>query len=153
MTIYIALLLGCVGISLCGSWSLRLCGLVILSNFIANEAYVRLVADYTPWVWFLFTDTLALVVLTTRYAGQVGAVLAATYATQIIMHLGFGISSNGEPYTYWQSLTAMAWLQLLILFAGGMSHGCGRFVGRLRRRVPLDLAAHNPGLSARKGAE
>ena len=153
MTIYLVLLLGCAALCACGPWSLRVCALVLIANFGLNEGYVRMSGEYAPWVWFLFTDSAALIVLTMAFAGRVGAILAATYATQIVMHLGYGISATGAAYTYWQSLTAMAWLQLLILFAGGMSHGCGRFVGHLRRRVPLDLEAHRPCFSAREGAD
>jgi len=153
MTIYVVLLLACAALTACGNWSLRICALVLIANFGLNESYVRMSGEYAPWVWFLFTDSAALIILTMAFAGRVGAVLAATYATQIIMHLGYGISTTGAPYTYWQSLTAMAWLQLIILFAGGMSHGCGRFVGRLRRGLSMDLETHRPGLSAREGAE
>jgi hypothetical protein len=167
MTLYMILLGACaIAASVCSRTG-RVCGLVLTANFIAGETYVRMTGQFTPWVWNLAIDTLALLFLTAppvvkilRFhfhppqSGQIGAVLAATYATQCIMHLGFGVSKHGEPYTYWQSLTAMAWLQLLILFGGSMSHGCGRFAGHyLRRRVPLDSAAHPAGLSARKGAE
>jgi hypothetical protein len=58
------------------------------------------------------------------------------------MHLGYGMSSNGSAHTYWQSLTAMAWLQLLVLFVGGVSHGCGRLGRRIRGHIPLASPAH-----------
>lgn len=134
----------------CGGSYERMSASVVLANGIANEVYVRVTGDTTPWAWFLTTDTLACLILTSPHngrvripqSGTVGAVLAATYATQIVMHLGYAMSINGRAYTYWQSLTAMAWLQLLILFVGGMSHGCGRLGRRIRRHLPLAAQTH-----------
>lgn len=151
MTSYFVLLAGCWLVCLsCGGSYERMSATVVLLNGIANEAYVRITGDYTPWAWFLTTDTLACLILTVPHngrlrippSGTVGAVLAATYATQIIMHLSYGLSSNGRAYTYWQSLTAMAWLQLLVLFIGGMSHGCGRLGRRIRRHLPVAAQTH-----------
>ena len=159
MTSYFVLLAAVWAICItCGGSYERLSASVVLANGILNEAYVRIASDFTPWMWFLATDTLACLILTAPengriripQSGTIGAVLAATYATQIIMHLGYGLSSNGGAYTYWQSLTAMAWLQLLILFLGGVSHGCRRARRRLRRRVPLALSAHSRGLGSAK---
>jgi hypothetical protein len=151
VTSYFVLLAACwlVCMTAGGSYE-RMSASVVLANGIANETFVRMTGDATPWMWFLATDTLACLILTAPHngrvkmpqSGTVGAVLAATYATQIVMHLGYGMSSNGSAYTYWQSLTAMAWLQLLVLFVGGVSHGCGRLGRRIRGHIPLAAPAH-----------
>jgi hypothetical protein len=145
VNIYICLLLACAASTLCAGRANRICALVLIANFIANETYVRITGQYTPWLYFLATDTIALIALTFPFSGRIGAILAATYATQLVMHLSYGISTSGVAYTYWQALTAMAWLQLLILFVGSVSNGCGRLNSHLRRlrgRVPVDLAPH-----------
>jgi len=151
MTSYAVLLVLCAVTTLCAAWSVRICAIVLVINFLLNESVVRLTGDYSPWLWFLATDTASLLILTAPFAGRIGAILAATYATQIVMHLSFGISKSGEPYTYWQSLTAMAWLQLLILFAGSMTHGCRRIGIRLRGRVPFTVSAYHKSVRKARG--
>ncbi|WP_420140131.1 hypothetical protein [Sphingomonas sp.] len=168
MKLFIATLLVVSVFGMISGRTAAFCAIVLLTNFGAGQAFVSATHDYTPWVWNLFIDTAALLALTTperikiggyhiRFpmSGQIGAVLAATYATQIVMHLGFGLSKNGDQNVYYDSITAMAWLQLLILFGGSFPNGGRRLVHcfRLCCRVSMDFAPHLARISTRKGAK
>lgn len=118
--------------------------LVIGLNFCLNEVFVRQTGQYDPWLWFSLTDGACAALLMLNRFGRVGAAVAAIYCTQEIMHLAYFFSGRDSADVYWQSLTAMAFLQLLIVF-GGAIHGGGRrlgYVRALRRISALDNPAH-----------
>lgn len=122
-------------------------GLVIAWNFAANEAFVRATGWHDGWLFFSLTDGVAAVVLTStrRDFGKVGAAISAIYATQVLMHFAYWLSPNASAYFYWQSLTSMAFVQLLILALGGLYGGGRRYRHRsgIRRIPPLHSASHS----------
>jgi hypothetical protein len=122
-----------------------LCAAVVAINFLLNETFVRVTGLYTAWYWFTLTDTLAVLVLTRPQAGYLGGIMAASYLTQIIMHWGYVITPDADPYAYWQGLTAMAWLQLLILFSGAACDRGGPVFDRLCALVGRAPAARAGG--------
>lgn len=118
-----------------------LSALVVALNFCINESFVRIAGQYDPWLFFSFTDGLCAAVLVAPYAklpdfGRVGGAVAAIFCTQVIIHWAHWLTGSTSPYTYWQTLTAMAFVQLLILAAGGVN-GMGRLGRWVRRLRPV----------------
>lgn len=125
---------------------------VIAINFCANELWVRLTGQHDAWLIFTMTDTAAILVLTLAPAGRLGGLMAATYATQLIIHCSYVISPDPSPYEYWRSLTAMAWFQLALLFGAAGADGAARLRGLLRPAEPAH-AEDNPGAVTRERGE
>ncbi len=125
-----------------GRTSTRLCTCIVAVNYLINESYVRLTGATDGWIVFTLTDAICAALLTLPLMGRLGAVLAVTYATQLVMHWGYAITTGADAYLYWQSLTAMAWLQLIVLLYG-ISSDAGRVLCGLRRPVPLASAEDN----------
>lgn len=110
--------------------------LAILGNWIANYAYIWATGDFTPWYWFIFTDAISAGVVLYQPAQRVQAVIGWTYMVQIIMHVLYSISpSNMAQYSYWQLLTVIAFVQLVLLggWIGGYRYR------RYRRSHPRHL--------------
>lgn len=133
-------------VAVMGPARLRICAAVIAGNFAANEAFVRWAIHNDPWIWFSLTDFAAAVLLCKLPTGRLGAILAATYATQLLMHWSYVLAVDASEDRYLDSLTAMAALQLLLLFGGGANAS----LRRLRKRgvfssVPLSTPAHHRG--------
>lgn len=119
--------------------------LVVGLNFIANESFVRNWPGVDPWWYLSITDGLAGILLVkgcrfTPDFGRVGAAVAAIYWAQVVAHFSYFLTPTASQYEHWRSLTAMAFVQLLILLVGGI-HGGGRLARR--RRAIRDVSALN----------
>lgn len=118
-----------------------LSGLVVAANFCVNEVYVRTTGHHDAWLFFTLTDGLSAAALVAPWHrlpdfGRVGAAVGAIYLTQVLIHWAHWLAGASAPYTYWQTLTAMAFVQLIILTVGGVN-GMGRPVRWSRRLWPV----------------
>ena len=105
----------------------------ILGNWIANTAFVMVTGIYDPWYFFIATDAIAAGIVLYQPAQKVQAVIGWTYMAQIIIHVIYSISpENVAKYAYWQTLTWVAFLQLVLL--GGWIGGY--WYRRYRRPYP-----------------
>ena len=125
---YLVMLIGALGLVafaiLLGhrdAWKMTLCAAAVSVNWFVNTLYVVQTGDTDPELMFLATDlaSLALVSWATGAASW-GGVLASSYAGQIIMHL-IHWTGQGDAYWYWQVLTGLGYVQLLLLAAWSLS--------------------------------
>jgi hypothetical protein len=82
------------------------------------------------WWFNICIDIAAAVVILYRPAGRWQAALGVTYCIQIAMHCGYGllaIKGATDPMAYYNWLTGIAWLQLLVVggWCGGVWSGRG----------------------------
>lgn len=114
--LYVAPLCVIVALSATGTRPMLRTALALLGNWIANYAFVAMTGIYDPWYWFIATDAIAAGVVLYQPAQKLQAVIGWTYMAQIIMHVLYSLSpSNMAQFSYWQMLTAIAFVQLVLL--------------------------------------
>lgn len=98
------------------NWQLARAALVVFANWVAGTVFA-LASGITDGWWFsLAIDTLAAGVVLYRLSNQWQVALGLTYCLQIAMHLAYGLLvSASDPWPYYSALTAIAWLQLLLI--------------------------------------
>lgn len=126
--------------------------LIVGLNFMVNETFVRVTGIYDPWYWFGLADVICATALIKLDLGRVGAAVAGVYAIQTIMHAAYFVG-GGSADVYWQCLTALGFIQLLIVATGGVGGG-GRLAGLWRALFRVDHmgAAPHSG-SAKRGSD
>lgn len=119
------------------------CASVLLANWVAQYVYNDWAGAFTPWGWFTFIDALSAAAILWRPAGRWQAALGMTFAAQIVCHF---IRAKGglAQHDYWQVLTNIAWLQLMLLGVWGYGSSASRFAVRWRSQRPHKT--HNGGL-------
>lgn len=111
--------------------------LALLGCLIVDRLHFRVTHEYLPWVWYIATDTITAAIVLARPAGQVQAIIGATYLAEISFHIAYGdyTHRNGYHYQfalcYWQILYAVAILQA-VLMGGWTASGLVRFIPRWR---------------------
>lgn len=96
--------------------------MVLLLNWVAGMVFVSLTGWTDCWPFNIIIDASASVVILWRPAGKMQALLGVSYCVQIAMHGGYGaakIAGIADPWKYYNALTAVAWIQLLMI--GGWS--------------------------------
>jgi len=108
-----------------GSHTVRLCGAVLLMNWVVLSAAIWATKIYDPWYFSFALDFLCGAILLAHPAGRAQAMLGASFITQMIMHLAYGsllLTGRSANYEiYYNMLTIVAWVQLAIVwgYAGG----------------------------------
>lgn len=140
----VPLLIVCSAAMLCGGVMLRV-SLAIFLNWVFGTAFVMLTDIYDPWRLSLILDTISATIIMYQPAGRMQAVIGCTYMGQIILHVIYAFSNQQVgAHPYWQMLTAMAFVQLLLL--GGWTIDRGRrFIWR-RRHPHLAGTASTTGM-------
>lgn len=119
------------------------CASVIIANWVAQFVYNDWLGTFTPWGWFTIIDAISAIVILWMPAGRWQAILGGTYVAQIVCH--FIYAKGGlVQHDYWQVLTNIAWLQLILLGVWGYGSGASRFAVRWRSEHPHKT--HNGGL-------
>jgi len=100
------------------NWPLSRSALAVLFNWMVGTAYVAWTGITDAWRFNIAIDlaTALVIVFHTRSRWQIA--LVATYCIQIVMHGYYGLKAlHGAtlPWSYYGALTAIAWLQLLLL--------------------------------------
>ena len=128
--------------------------LALLANWLAHVLHYAMFADPTPYQFSIFADLLTAVVILTRPAGRMQAMIGWTLLAQIMVHSGYslhlligGYTVEAE-YRYWSWIDWIAVGQLLLLGAW-FGDGVARllFGSSYRRFVPWhrDMARpHDP---------
>ncbi len=138
---YAAPLFVLAGLSATGTRPMLRTALAILCNWLVNTVYVMATGIYDPWLLFIATDAIAAGVVLYQPAQRVQAVIGWTYMVQIIMHVIYSVSpADMARYSYWQTLTAIAFVQLVLL--GGWIGGY--WYRRYRRPDPGHAHDHEP---------
>jgi hypothetical protein len=113
---YVLPLLAVCALSLTGTGPMIRTALAIGLNWLANTAFVVLTGVYDPWWYFIATDAVCCAVVLYQPAKKIQAVIGWTYMAQILMHVVYAVSNHAiAAWPYWQALTALAFLQLLLL--------------------------------------
>jgi len=113
---YVIPLLVICACSLTGREQMIRTAMAILANWIINSGFVLATGIYDPWWFFLATDALTAWVILYHPAGKAQALIGYTYIAQILMHCVYAVSNSVlAEYAYWQILTAIAFVQLLLL--------------------------------------
>jgi hypothetical protein len=99
--------------------------LAVTANWLAGVGF-NLATGITDGWWFnIAIDAAAAAVIMYRPASRPQSILGVTYCVQIAMHCGYGLLNllhqPVDPMPYYNWLTGIAWVQLLIL--GGWSGG------------------------------
>ncbi len=91
---------------------------VVFANWVLGTVFA-LVTGITDGWWFnIAIDALAAGAILYRLAGTWQAALGLTYCLQIAMHIAYALlTAKGDalPLSYYGALTAIAWLQLLLV--------------------------------------
>ncbi|MEZ0243320.1 MAG: hypothetical protein ACAH11_08090 [Sphingomonas sp.] len=97
------------------NWQLARAALVVFANWVAGTVFA-LATDITDGWWFsIAIDALAAVAILYGLSKQWQVALGLTYCLQIVMHLAYGLLPATGPWPYYSALTAIAWLQLLLV--------------------------------------
>lgn len=121
-----------------GIGPMRRTAIVLALNWLVNTAFVLATGVYDPWLFYLITDSISAWIVLYPPRGRVQSLIGGTYLAQIVMHAVYGISKFLHPdisaERYWQVLTILGFVQLLIIggWAGGFwcRAAYRRFVGR-----------------------
>lgn len=86
-------------------------------NWLVEVGAVNLTGERFPWMLFLTVDYLSALGILGFAAGRWQAAIIGIYATQIVCHAGYGLSSEGlwAQYRYYWALTYTGWAQLAVL--------------------------------------
>lgn len=95
-------------------------------------------------VFMFCVDALACRVITWQPAGKWQSLIGFSYIIQLGMHIGRLAANNPDMNFYWNGLTIMAFLQI-ILVGGWWASERGLFRNR-RRRHPPAYEAHREGV-------
>jgi hypothetical protein len=102
--------------SITGTVPMMRTGMTILANWIAGTGFVYLTGIHDAWAFSLLLDALAARIILHEPAGKTQAMIGWTYMAQILLHVVYAFSNHSVgAYPYWQVLTAMAFVQLLLL--------------------------------------
>lgn len=140
-----------------------LSAIIVTGDFMANEAWVRLTGQSDAWIVFSLIDALAITALLYFDTSKVGGAVASLYCTQMIISWAYGLATSGKDWspqmvysaqhTYWQTLTALAFLQLAFLSIGGI-YGGGRRILRINGVCDIPRRGHSLGRgSIERGAD
>lgn len=114
-------------------WQLARAALVVLVNWVLGTVFVLATGITDGWWFNIPIDLLAAAAIFHRLAGRWQAALAATYLVQLAGHAFYGwmaMRGDAAPWAYYGWLTAIAWLQLLLI--GGWSADIWRRRGGAR---------------------
>lgn len=92
--------------------------LVILFNWLLGMMFISATGWTDCWPFNIAIDASASVAILWRPAGRMQALLGVSYCVQIAMHGGYGaakIMGTADPWKYYDALTAVAWIQLLLI--------------------------------------
>ncbi len=134
-------------ISLTGTGPMIRTAATLLANWFVGSAYVYATGIPDAWYFSLLLDTISAAIILHQPAGKVQALIGATFMGQILLHGVYAFSNHvlgANPY--WQMLTAMAFVQLLLL--GGWTIAPGLRSLWKRRNPRLANAASTTGLGA-----
>lgn len=140
---FIGLMVVAMPLVLLSRGALARCSAVIILNWVLGYAFNEAFSTFTPWAWSTILDTISAIIVLWHPAGRWQALIGVTYALQLICHYAFALA-RWHPHDYWFVLTAIAWVQLMILGAWG----CGRIFSHIKLRSdnPKTRASHNKGL-------
>lgn len=99
-----------------GSAQMIRTGAAIFANWALGTAFVLLTGIYDPWWWFLALDAATAFVIMYHPAGRPQSAIGVTFIAQIIIHAVYAVSQRDiAAFAYWQILTWIAFVQLLLL--------------------------------------
>ncbi len=144
---YIATMCVVCSLAMLGSGPMVRTSLAILLNWIAQTVFAETTGIYDAWWFFIVIDAITAAVIIRQPAAKVQALIACVFMGQILLHVVYAFSNHSVgAYPYWQLLTVMAFLQLLLL--GGWTIDRGRRHLWKRRNPRLAGAASTTGLGA-----
>lgn len=116
------------------SWQLLRSMAAVALNWLVGTAFAMTTGITDGWWFNIGLDALTAVVILYHPAGRWQAALGVSYCFQLLMHIGYGarvvFASGADAMSYYDWLTGIAWIQLLIL--GGWCGGL--WVSGTRRR-------------------
>lgn len=107
--------------------------LALLANWAAHMAWWSLTADPSPYVFSIIVDTATAVIILTRPAGRMQALIGWSLLIQITIHFAYALHVLGGGYAveaearYWTWLDWIALAQI-VLVGGGV-------IGGIRHRL------------------
>jgi hypothetical protein len=104
------------------NWQLARAALVVFANWVAGSVFALTTGITDGWWFNIAIDLVAAAAILYRLSGRWQVALGLTYCLQIAMHIAYAmLSAKGSavPWPYYGALTALAWLQLLVV--GGWS--------------------------------
>lgn len=131
-----------------GIGPMRRTAIVLALNWLVNTWFVLHTQIYDPWLFYLFTDSISAWIVLYQPAGRIQSAIAGIYMAQILMHTVYGISKFLNPSIsasrYWEVLTILGFVQLLMLGVWAGGYWCRAFYRRFRRRYPREARAGHP---------
>ncbi len=119
--------------SIAGNRPMMRTALAILGNWVAGTTFVYATAIYDGWWFSLVIDALAASFVLHQPAGKTQALIGWTFMAQILLHVVYAFSNHDVgAYHYWQVLTAIAFVQLLLLGGWIGGYRWRRYFGRKR---------------------
>jgi NhaP-type Na+/H+ and K+/H+ antiporter len=118
------------------NWQLARAALVVFANWVVGTIFA-LSTDITDGWWFsIAIDAVAAGVILYRFSNQWQVALGLTYCLQIAMHLAYGLLISAQAWPYYSALTAIAWLQLLLVAGWSGDIWLRRPAGEPDKRAP-----------------
>lgn len=121
-------------VAMLGNGQMIRTALAILLNWAIGTLFVMATDIYDPWWLFMGLDAAAAFVILYPPAGKIQALIGCTYITQILVHFIYSVSNHAiAAYSYWEVLTGVAFVQLLLLGGWVGGHWGRRYFGHSRR--------------------
>lgn len=120
----------------------------LILNWVAGYLFNEVFHTTTPWAWSFAIDTVSAVIVLWSPACRWQALIGASYIVQIMMHAMFALG-RWHPHSYWEALTAVAWLQLALLLLWGGAGVAHRHAFDVRRRAVDSFAPHSRDLGGK----
>lgn len=89
--------------------------LVLAGNWLAHYVHYQIFADSSPYMFSLFVDFLSAVVILSRPAGRMQALIGWTLLTQIMIHSGYWVNILSSGYSLYAEYRYWAWLDWIAL--------------------------------------
>jgi hypothetical protein len=110
-----AMLAASLTVSAYPNWRLACAALAVFVNWVVGTTFAMTSGVTDGWWFSLAIDAAAAVAILYGLSSQWQVALGLTYCLQIAMHIAYAALPLGDPWPYYSALTAIAWLQLMMV--------------------------------------
>jgi len=136
----IALCFLCAGALLLNHSPMRRTAFIMLANWCACEAFVRITGNHEAWPWFWAMDLVAASAVLVHPLGRAQQIIGGIYGVMIGWHTMFAITGD-DPAFYLNGLDWFLLAQMAVMILWGAGHAIAN-LGGFHRLNPFHYETH-----------